>query len=68
MKRSSIDKKDLERVLTISEVAEALRVHPTTVYRAVNRGELPAFKIGGNWRVNRASLDLWLLAGPRPSN
>jgi excisionase family DNA binding protein len=52
-------------VLTISEVAEVLRVHPTTIYRAVKRGELPAFKIGGNWRVSRASLELWLTAGPR---
>jgi excisionase family DNA binding protein len=57
----------LKRVLTIGEVAEILRVHPTTIYRLVKRGDLPGFKIGGNWRINKASLDLWLSAvGPRP--
>jgi excisionase family DNA binding protein len=53
---------ELESVLTISEVAEILRVHPATVYRVVRRGELPGFKIGNSWRINKASLDLWLLA------
>ena len=28
--------------------------------RLVKRGELPGFKIGGCWRINRASLDKWL--------
>ena len=49
-------------VLTINEVADILRLHPTTIYRLVKRGELPGFKIGGNWRINRASLDVWLSA------
>jgi excisionase family DNA binding protein len=53
---------DLENVLTISEVAEVLRMHSTTIYRMVNRGVLPGFKIGGAWRINRATLDLWLSA------
>jgi excisionase family DNA binding protein len=54
--------RDLDRVLTISEVAEVLRLHPTTIYRLVKRGDLPAFRIGGSWRVSRASIDLWLSA------
>lgn len=53
---------ELDKVLTINEVAEILRMHSTTIYRLVKRGELPGFKIGGNWRINRASLDLFLLA------
>jgi len=53
-------KETLKGVLTISEVAEVLRVHPTTIYRLLKLGDLPGFKIGGNWRVNRASLDLLL--------
>ena len=56
-----------EVVLTISEVAEILRVHTTTIYRLVKRGELPGFKIGGNWRVNRASLDVWLTEARHPN-
>jgi len=53
---------ETKSVLTVAEVAEILRVHSTTIYRLVKRGELPGFKLGGNWRINRASLDLWLSA------
>jgi len=53
----------LTTVMTVREVAEVLRVHPATVYRLVRRGVLPGFKLGGNWRVNRESLDVWLSAG-----
>lgn len=62
MKRSSIRQPEFKSVLTVSEVAEILRVHSTTIYRLVKRGDLPGFKLGGNWRINRASLDLWLSA------
>jgi excisionase family DNA binding protein len=47
-------------VLTIGEVAEMLRVHPTTVYRLLKRGDIPGFKIGGNWRVGVDALDRWM--------
>ena len=60
MKRSRGGQPELEMVLTINEVAQILRMHPTTVYRLVKRGELPGFKIGGAWRINRATLDLFL--------
>jgi excisionase family DNA binding protein len=33
-----------ERLLTIKEVAELLRVAEATVYRLVKRGDLPAIK------------------------
>jgi len=47
-------------VLTIGEVAEMLRIHPTTVYRLLKRGDIPGFKIGGNWRVSVNALDRWM--------
>jgi excisionase family DNA binding protein len=47
-------------VLTIGEVAEMLRVHPTTVYRLLKRGDIPGFKIGGNWRVSVNALNRWM--------
>jgi excisionase family DNA binding protein len=50
-------KETLRGLLTISEVAEVLRVHPTTIYRLIKCGDIPGFKIGGNWRVNRVSFD-----------
>ena len=68
MKRTLMRQSETKNVLTVAEVAEILRVHSTTIYRLVKRGELPGFKLGGNWRINRASLDLWLLAEQRPQH
>jgi excisionase family DNA binding protein len=52
---------DIARVMTINEVADYLRVHPSTIYRLLKRRELPAFKVGSDWRFNSESIDRWLL-------
>ncbi|HXF06476.1 MAG TPA: helix-turn-helix domain-containing protein [Blastocatellia bacterium] len=46
-------------VFTLKEVAEYLNVHPDSVRRYAKRGELPAFKIGTDWRFNKESIDQW---------
>lgn len=46
-------------VLTLEEVATYLRVHPSTIYRLLKKKELPAFKIGSDWRFNLESIDRW---------
>ncbi len=40
-------KDSLEPALTVREVAEYLNVNEKTVYRLVQRGELPGFKVAG---------------------
>jgi excisionase family DNA binding protein len=46
-------------ILTIRDVAEYLKVHPSTIYRLLKKKQLPAFKIGSDWRFNRESIDRW---------
>ena len=46
--------------LVAMEVAKHLKVHPSTVYRMAKRGELPGFKIGSDWRFDRAQIDEWI--------
>ena len=46
--------------LTTVEVADLLRIHPTTVYKMAKRGELPAFKIAGDWRFDRVQIERWV--------
>lgn len=46
-------------VMTLEEVANYLRVHPSTIYRLVKKGQLPAFKVGSDWRFNQESIDTW---------
>ncbi|MFQ9515806.1 MAG: helix-turn-helix domain-containing protein [Eubacterium sp.] len=38
-------------ILTVEEVAEALKVGTTQVYKLVRSGEMNAFKEGKNWRI-----------------
>ena len=44
-------------VLTVKEVAEELRVHPYTVYKLLEAGELEGFKLRTHWRIKREALD-----------
>jgi excisionase family DNA binding protein len=49
----------VDRVLTLRELANYLRVHPTTVYRLLKKNQLPAFKVGSDWRFNLELIDKW---------
>lgn len=46
--------------LTIKQAAERLQAHPNSVYVWAHRGIIPARKIGGVWRIDRAALDRFL--------
>ncbi len=48
-----------EDIFTIKELSEHLRVHPTTIYRLLRQGRLPGFRVGSNWRFNRAAIEQW---------
>jgi excisionase family DNA binding protein len=47
------------RILTVKEVANYLHVSRTTIFRLLKRHELPAFKIGYDWRFNVEQIDSW---------
>lgn len=49
--------------LKVREVAELLRVAPMTIYRLIERGELPAVQIGRSRRIPRSALDAYLAGG-----
>ncbi len=46
--------------LTTDEVLGYLRVNARTVYRLIRTGELPAVRVGRQWRIRRRDLDSWL--------
>jgi excisionase family DNA binding protein len=51
---------ELEACLTTDEVLVYLKVTPRTIYRLIRTGELPALRVGRQWRFRRADLDAWL--------
>jgi excisionase family DNA binding protein len=48
------------RLLTLSEAANLLQVSTRTLQRMIRNGELPAFKVGGQWRVREKQLRQWV--------
>jgi excisionase family DNA binding protein len=47
--------------MTVREISAYLRVHPSTIYKLLHRGELPGFRIGTDWRFNAEVIDRWCL-------
>jgi len=48
------------RLLTLNEAAELLQVSTRTLQRMIHSGEMPALKVGGQWRVREAQLRQWV--------
>jgi PTS system nitrogen regulatory IIA component len=47
-------------LLSPKQLAEYLQLSQRTIYRLLDRGDLPAVKVGGQWRFRRAAVDEWL--------
>jgi excisionase family DNA binding protein len=46
-------------IVTVKEVSEYFRVHPSTVYRLLSKKQLPAFRVGSDWRFSLKAIDQW---------
>jgi len=49
-----------DKVYTVEQVAEQLKVHPRTVYRLLEAGELRGVKVGRQWRITLDALNTFL--------
>ncbi|MGB7949304.1 MAG: helix-turn-helix domain-containing protein [Candidatus Binatia bacterium] len=47
-------------LLTLAEAANILQVSTRTLQRMIRSGDLPAFKVGGQWRVRETQLRQWV--------
>ena len=47
-------------MLTVKEAAAAVRLTQWAIYRAIQRGELTAYKPCGRLRIHKDDLDAWL--------
>ncbi|WP_280951552.1 N-6 DNA methylase [Methylocella silvestris] len=50
----------MDEVLAVKEVAALLKINEKTAYKLAARGEIPAFKVGGSWRFEKAQLEEWM--------
>ena len=49
-----------DEVLTVKEVCELLKVHPSTLYKLVRQGSIPSFRVGIDWRFRRDVIERWM--------
>ena len=54
--KESVNQENFEQMLTAAEVCRALNISRPTFCRYVREGRLPAVKIGGRWKMQRALL------------
>ena len=67
----AVPPKAVRRSLSTGAAAMLAGVHPTTIWRAIQEGELPAIRLGpnGNYRVDPLDLEAWqqpTIGGDRP--
>ncbi len=53
-------RRERSQIMTPREAAKYLGFHLVTIYRLLKKGEVPATKIGGQWRFKKDILDEWL--------
>jgi len=50
----------LKNLLTVKEVAALLRVSTQTLYKMLEQGQIPAVKVGSQWRFDRDKIQTWI--------
>ena len=61
-KEESQKRPERTQIMTPKEAAKYLGFHLVTIYRLLKKQEIPATKIGGQWRFKKDVLDAWLMS------
>jgi excisionase family DNA binding protein len=52
--------KENDKWLTVEELVAYLKISRTKLYAMTQKGEIPASKIGSQWRFDRNRIDEWM--------
>ena len=58
-----MEQQSAPRFMTVTEVADIMRVSKMTVYRLIHSGEMPAIRVGKSFRVPEAAVIQMIQAG-----
>lgn len=53
----------VEQWVSVVQIAKHLNVKPDTVYKWLERKDMPAHKVGRLWRFKISEIDRWVLKG-----
>ncbi len=48
------------RLLTLAEAAAILKISKRTLHRMIQHRQIPAFKVGGQWRILESRFEEWV--------
>ena len=48
------------RLLTLAEAATILKISKRTLHRMIHHQQIPAFKVGGQWRILESRFREWV--------
>jgi excisionase family DNA binding protein len=48
------------KLLTLAEVANILKISKRTLHRMIQNQQIPAFKVGGQWRILESRFQEWM--------
>jgi len=48
------------KMLTLAEVASILKISKRTLHRMIQHRQIPAFKVGGQWRLLESRIQKWV--------
>jgi excisionase family DNA binding protein len=51
------------KLLTLAEAATILKISKRTLHRMIQHRQIPAFKVGGQWRILESRFQEWVQVG-----
>ena len=51
-----------ERWLSAEEISQYLGVSKDTLYKLIEADDLPAYRIGKQWKFKKAAIDAWVVS------
>lgn len=65
MIRSEVPNFVYPEMMTLTEAAKYLRMHPKTLSASIREGDIPSFRVGRQYRFKKSVLDAWIEANMR---
>jgi excisionase family DNA binding protein len=50
----------MEELLTLNELSRYLKISKPTLYKMVEKGNIPALKIANQWRFKKEDINRWI--------
>ncbi len=55
-----VNNEEALRLITLEAAADILQVSKRTLLRMIQKREVPAFKVGGQWRIRESQFRKWV--------